>query len=271
MSGRHELEVRTDLADCAIDVCSVDVPALFTENFDYQDLRTDFVHGILTSDLLGKQIFCHIPKHGYAARVRDTRSYAEIRYTALEYQLVLCSDAKLVPSYDVLSRRTFPLVPDDTPAYELKRGLVYIGESVFLSRFVITIINRAPFVNERCRSCTLKSRTQVGPRSHVDDNAIIEGSVIGPGCRVGPNVKIVNCFMMSGSAVGANSIITETIIGCEVKIGPNSRVDRGCMIGDGAILGTGANVPPFSKVAGGRPPPEGVLGEEGPDLEAPPK
>lgn len=101
----------------------------------------------------------------------------------------------------------------------------------------------------------------------MDDDAIIEGSVIGLDCHIGPNVKIVNSFVMDGSTVGANSTITETIIGCGVQIRPNSRVGRGCMIGDGAILGAGANIPPFSKVAGMPPPQEDDWEDEALDIE----
>ncbi|CAG8594798.1 10409_t:CDS:2 [Gigaspora rosea] len=43
-----------EVFDFQIDICSVEVPTLFTENFDDQDIGNDFVHGILTSDLLGK-------------------------------------------------------------------------------------------------------------------------------------------------------------------------------------------------------------------------
>ncbi len=55
------------------------VPSLFQDNFDYGDIRRDFVHGILTSDLLMKSIHCYIMKEGYAARVADTRSYDAVR------------------------------------------------------------------------------------------------------------------------------------------------------------------------------------------------
>ena len=56
------------------------VPSLFQDNFDYGDIRRDFVHGILTSDLLMKNIYCYIAKDGYAARVKDTKSYDSIRF-----------------------------------------------------------------------------------------------------------------------------------------------------------------------------------------------
>ena len=83
IGNRMDLDVRIDLLDCSIDVCSVDVPALFSENFDYQELRADFVHGVLTSDILGKTIYVHTPQKGYAARVKDTKSYAAIRLVSL--------------------------------------------------------------------------------------------------------------------------------------------------------------------------------------------
>lgn len=98
ISKHPDIEIRNDLLDCSIDICSVEVcsfrclpflhssylsfkvPSLFQDNFDYSDIRTDFVHGVLTSDLLMKNIHCYVAKDGYAARVKDTRTYASVRY-----------------------------------------------------------------------------------------------------------------------------------------------------------------------------------------------
>lgn len=75
------------------------MPALCTENFDYHDLRRHFVGGVLTSELLGKKIAVHLVgadgageegtegrgdkrqgKGGrYVERIRDTRTYADVR------------------------------------------------------------------------------------------------------------------------------------------------------------------------------------------------
>jgi translation initiation factor eIF-2B subunit epsilon len=77
-----------------VDICEADVPALCTENFDYHDLRRHFVNGVLTSELLGKKIAVHLVGSdkghgggdkrsgeggGYIERVRDTRTYGDIR------------------------------------------------------------------------------------------------------------------------------------------------------------------------------------------------
>jgi translation initiation factor eIF-2B subunit epsilon len=84
--------------DLGVDICEADVPALCTENFDYHDLRRHFVNGVLTSELLGKKIAVHLVGSegegerekdrkdgrsgaggGYVERVRDTRTYSDIR------------------------------------------------------------------------------------------------------------------------------------------------------------------------------------------------
>lgn len=88
-----------------------------------------------------KNIHCYVAKEGYAARVKDTRSYDSIRY--VDYRnscLVSCFDPTLSPSKDILSRWAFPLVPDDNHpgghSYEYVRGNKYIAKdnTVVLSR-----------------------------------------------------------------------------------------------------------------------------------------
>jgi translation initiation factor eIF-2B subunit epsilon len=118
------------------------VPSLFQDNFDYLDIRRDFVHGILTSDILMKNIYCYVAEDGYAARVQDTRSYESIRCYSVPCKMKLRYDDANCVSYskDILSRWTFPLVPDDNHPgghiYELTRGNRYIakGNTVELSR-----------------------------------------------------------------------------------------------------------------------------------------
>ena len=98
------------------------VPALFTENFDYQDMRRDFVNGILTSDLLSNTIHVHVLGEEYAGRVRSTHLYDAI-------------------SRDIISRWTFPMVPDSNfhcegDTYQYFRGHVYKANGVVLARYV---------------------------------------------------------------------------------------------------------------------------------------
>ena len=142
-----EVQIRNDLIDCQIDICSVEVPALFTENFDYQDIRTDFVHGILTSDLLGKTIHFQEVTDVYAARVRSTQMYDAV-------------------SKDIISRWTFPMVPDSNlqagDCYEFRRGLVYKEKSVVLSR-----------------TCVVEEKVVIGANTQIDERSVLSNCVIG--------------------------------------------------------------------------------------------
>ncbi|KAF8557250.1 nucleotide-diphospho-sugar transferase [Imleria badia] len=213
-----EVDIRNDLIDCSIDVCSVEVPSLFQDNFDYGDIRRDFVHGVLTSDLLMKNIYCYIAKDGYAARVKDTKSYDSI-------------------SKDILSRWTFPLVPDDNhPAghsYEHRRGNKYIAADgpVTLSR-----------------TCKIGNQILIGSKSLIADNAQIVASVLGQRCVIGAGSVVRNSYLFDGVVVGPNCVIEYSIIGAGVQVKEASRVERGCLIADKVIIGPKARLEPFWKL-----------------------
>ena len=93
-SDHVNLRVRTDLRDCHVDICAPEVLYLFTDNFDYQHLRRDFVVGTLNERELGNNIYAHElgPKE-YAASVSNLRSYDAV-------------------SRDVIGRWVYPLSPD---------------------------------------------------------------------------------------------------------------------------------------------------------------
>ncbi|CAG8786163.1 14276_t:CDS:10 [Dentiscutata erythropus] len=158
--------------DMEIDICSVEVPALFTENFDYQDIRKDFVHGILTSDLLGKTIYCHLVKDVYAARARNLHTYDAI-------------------SKDVLSRWTYPIVPDSNlqegDSYEFMRGHIYKEKDGSLSR-----------------SCSLGEKVLIGAGTEIAENVKITNSVIGRRVTIGPNVEINGAYIWDDVVIGPN-------------------------------------------------------------------
>ncbi|KAF7793053.1 hypothetical protein EIP86_004158 [Pleurotus ostreatoroseus] len=233
-----EVEIRYDLIDCAIDVCSVEVPSLFQDNFDYGDIRRDFVHGVLTSDLLMKNIYCYVLQEGYAARVADTRSYDAV-------------------SKDILSRWTFPLVPDDNHpgghSYEHTRGNRYIAkdDTVVLSRHVSTQCPYAYFLTDLIlhRTCKVGTNTLIGSHTTVASGANITASVIGQRCMIGPDVVLSHAYIFDDTVVGAGSTVTQSIVGSQVRIGEGSQLERGCLVGDGVVLGKNVHLAPFSRVS----------------------
>ncbi|KAI3852023.1 hypothetical protein MKW98_020022 [Papaver atlanticum] len=96
------VQVNNDIEDCYIDVCSPEVLSLFADNFDYQQLRRDFVKGLLEDDVMGYKIFIHEIQSNYAAI-----------------------------SKDIMQRSTYPLVPDiqfsGKPPIKLESQGIYKG------------------------------------------------------------------------------------------------------------------------------------------------
>ncbi|KAF8742368.1 hypothetical protein AX14_004922 [Amanita brunnescens Koide BX004] len=235
LSESHsEIDIRYDLIDCGIDVCSVEVPSLFQDNFDYLDIRRDFVHGVLTSDLLMKNIYCYVVKDGYAARVKDTKSYESV-------------------SKDILSRWTFPLVPDDNHpgghAYEHLRGNRYIAKDNTVSL---------------ARTCKLGTGTLIGSFTQIQENTQIYSSVIGQRCTIGLGTVISNSYIFDNAHIGSNCVIERSIIGSNVHIKDNTNVPRGCLIADSVVIGPCAKLEPFDRLSARR---EGFDGEADDDEE----
>ncbi|KAJ6630695.1 nucleotide-diphospho-sugar transferase [Mycena sp. CBHHK59/15] len=219
LEAHPEIDIRNDLIDCSIDVCSVEVPSLFQDNFDYEDIRRDFLHGVLTSDLLMKNIYCYVAKDGYAARVKDTKSYESI-------------------SKDILSRWTFPLVPDDNHpgghVYQHTRGNKYLAadNSVVLAR-----------------TCKIGNNTLIGSSTRVSENAQIIGSVIGKNCVIGAGTIIDGSYIFDGTVIGAQCVVKRSIIGAGVTIKEKTRVEKGCLVGDGVVVGPLAVLDAFERLS----------------------
>ncbi|PPQ75415.1 hypothetical protein CVT24_012981 [Panaeolus cyanescens] len=222
LAEHPEIDIRNDLIDCSIDVCSVEVPSLFQDNFDYLDIRRDFVHGILTSDLLMKSIHCYVAKEGYAARVQDTRSYDSV-------------------SKDILSRWTFPLVPDDNHPgghiYEHTRGNRYISKDN-------TVI--------LARTANIGTNTMIGSSTQISENVTIKASVIGQKCNIGTGTTISNSYIFENATIGANCVIERSIIGAGANIKDGSRIPKGCLIADGVVIGPNAKLEPFERLSARR-------------------
>ena len=75
----NKAQIRFDLVDTHISICSPDVLPLFTDNFDYQT-KEDFVCGIINNaDILGNSICYHQLVGEYAAQVSNIFLYDAIR------------------------------------------------------------------------------------------------------------------------------------------------------------------------------------------------
>ena len=200
-----EVEVREDLIDCGIDVCTPEVLAQYTDNFDWQMPRRGFLYGILkdyeTNQLT---IHTHITSHGYAARVKNLQSYDAV-------------------SRDVVSRWTYPLCPDvnmiTDQSYRLERGNIYKEDGVVLAR-----------------SSVVGRKSVLGRATSVGDGSTISNCVIGRRCVIGKRVRIHGAHIWDDARIGDDTVIDKAVIANEASIGRQCHVQAGALISFGVTI-----------------------------------
>eukprot|EP01137_Pigoraptor_chileana_P005673 Opistho-2@49062 len=210
-----EVQVRYDLLDTHICVCSVQVPFLFTDNFDYQDMR-DFVRGILENEeILGNKIHVHLIGNEYAARVNNLRSYDAI-------------------SKDITHRWTFPMVPDTNfgdAHYNYGRHNIYLDTDVILAR-----------------SSVLKEDVIIGHGSRIGENTRIAQSIIGKNCIIGAGVTIEGSYLWDGVVVEDGSKIIKSILCHRTRVKHHVTVNCGSILSYDVVVGPNFEVPPHTKL-----------------------
>lgn len=195
----EEFVIDNDLIDCHVDICTAQVPTIFTENFDYQSLRSDFVKGLLSSDLLKKHIYAYITSDEYAARVESWQTFDGI-------------------SQDVVERFCYPIVPERNLLSD--QTYTYASHHVYKERDV-----------RLSQSCKITSRVVIGRDTFIGDGTTLEGSVIGRGCKIGNNVILKNSYIWDGAIIEDGSIITNAIVA------DNAIIKQGSILKAGAIVG----------------------------------
>jgi translation initiation factor eIF-2B subunit epsilon len=212
-----ENALRYDLMDCHIYICNPQVLMLFTENFDYDDIRDDFIRGVIEDNILGNRLYGHVIKHEYAARCKNLRTYDSI-------------------SKDIVHRWTYPMVPDtnllsDTN-YSLSRGNVYKEKKVSL---------------DRC--CNLSRDVVLGANTSIGKNSQIIRSVLGRNVRIGDNVRIENSYIWSDCVIEDGVTVESSILANRAVVKANASIAKGCVIGYDVVVGQGVSIPAQSKVS----------------------
>jgi translation initiation factor eIF-2B subunit epsilon len=215
-TGFDEIDIRYDLVEAGVEVCSVDVPPLFTENFDYQSYSLDFIPGILTSDLLESKFFLQVYQQGYGGRARDTATYDAI-------------------SKSILRRWTFPLTPASSAwigeEYSERKGWNFVGQGVRSDR--TSIIRLGSMVGA---NCTLAAECSV------------TSSILSRNVQVGTSSEIIGSYLHPGVTVGSKVKIDRCIVGHEAVILDGVQLGKGCLIGAGCVVGPNITLRAGSRV-----------------------
>lgn len=211
MLSKPELDIRQDLIDCRIDICTPDVLSLWSDNFDNQSPRKDFLNGVLKDyELNGKTIHTHILKDYYGARAGNLRTYNAI-------------------SQDIRCRWAFPLSPDTNlvpgQKYKFSSGGTYLEDKVVLAR-----------------SCRVSANSVIGQGSSIGEGSVVTNSVIGRRCLIGKNVSIADAYIWDDATIGDNVKILQAIIADEAVIDKQCIIERGALVSYGVRITNGRKV-----------------------------
>jgi len=218
------IQVRGDLIDAGIYVCSPDVLARFSDEFDFLHI-SKFISNAVAEEEEGLQskIYASLLKSNeYAARMHDPRTYHTV-------------------SRDLLRRWCYPVVPDNLPSgcekiysYEMRRHLMYLEGKKGGTKIG--------------RSTILKGPGMVGSECSIGEDCCVVGTVIGNSCNIADKVKIKDSHLWEGITVEANAIITESILCNECVIKQGAVVPRGCIIGRGCVISENVTLPEFTRI-----------------------
>ncbi|KAM9005724.1 LOW QUALITY PROTEIN: translation initiation factor eIF2B subunit epsilon [Sarcophilus harrisii] len=213
------VDIRYDLLDCHISICSPQVAELFTDNFDYQT-RDDFVRGLLVNEeVLGNHIHLHITTREYGARVSNLHMYEAV-----------CAD--------VVRRWVYPLTPEmnftDSPAQSCthSRHNIYRGPEVSLGH-----------------GSVLEENVLLGAGTVIGSNCFIRNSVIGPGCHVGDNVLLDRAYLWQGVRVASGAQIRQSLLCDHSEVKERVVLRPRCVLTSQVVVGPDLELPEGSVIS----------------------
>jgi translation initiation factor eIF-2B subunit epsilon len=211
MLSEPEIDIRQDLIDCRIDICTEDVLSSWSDNFDHQTPRKDFLKDLLKNyDTNQKTVHTYIIEDHYAARVGDLPSYDKI-------------------SRDVISRRAFPLCPDNNLFSD--QNYIRWNQTVYKEEPVIT-----------ARSSIIESGTVIGRDTSIGAGSVIKNSVIGRRCQIGKDVNIVDSYIWDDVTIDNDVKILKAIIADESFVGDRCTIQVGALVSFGVDMTAGTTV-----------------------------
>ena len=227
-----EIEVRQDLVDCRIDICTPDVLSLWSDNFDNQSPRKDFLFGVLKDwELNGKTIHTFIVKDHYASRVADFWSYNTI---SQDFQ------------QDVVS------------SIAVENNV--FGETHYDRSQSGYVKDRAIIVQ---RPAKIDGGSIIGASTSLGRGCSLKSSVVGQRCHIGKDTQLHSTYVWDDVTIGNNVKLTRSIVGNEVFIGDDCVIEEGALISFGVRIAPGTTVPAGSRICKGQRGPDGRARNDG--------
>uniref|UniRef100_A0A8C2B8X5 Translation initiation factor eIF2B subunit epsilon n=1 Tax=Cyprinus carpio TaxID=7962 RepID=A0A8C2B8X5_CYPCA len=206
-SGSDEFEIRFDLLDCHISICSPQVAELFTDNFDYQT-KNDFVRGLLVNEeILGNQIHMHVTRDGYGARVSNLLMYDTV-------------------SSDMIRRWIYPITPEANFADQEGQSCTHSRHNVY----------REPGVSLGHGS-QMEENVLIGRNTVIGANCTISNTVIGANCVIGDNVTLDRAYIWNRVHIANDVKVKQSVICDNVEVKHGVVLNEQCVLAYNVVVG----------------------------------
>ena len=205
-----DFELRSDLIDAQIDICTPEVLALWSESFDYELPRKHYLHGVLKDwELNGKMIYADVLEPGYAARASNLQMYDAI-------------------SKDIIGRWTFPFIPENNLMARQR-----------YSRHGHGVVSESGASHAMSASVT---HSIMGMNSTIGERSRVTNSIIGRHCQIGADVVLDGCYIWQDATVEDGANISQSIIADSAIIGKNVSLKAGSLVSFGVQIGDGISL-----------------------------
>eukprot|EP01071_Lankesteria_metandrocarpae_P010165 Lankesteria_metandrocarpae@DN5301_c0_g1_i1.p1 len=223
-SSGDRVQIRYDLADFGVSICSKRVLKLFSEAFDCLCFRKDFCYDLLSKLLKEDIIYTHVLEPAdsqdllpFTARVTDFRT-----------MLATC--------FAIQERAAFPVVLD---------CFSFDGVPLLIS------LGRACY---KANSAQLHESALFGPhsvilsKSTVGANSKLSHCVVGRNCRIANNCELSKCILLDGVVIEDGVVCDNAFISRGVIIRKGAKVKPGVVLGSDVIIGEGILVPALTRI-----------------------
>ncbi|KAK1878770.1 Translation initiation factor eIF-2B subunit epsilon [Dissostichus eleginoides] len=212
-NASDEFEIRHDLLDCHISICSPQVAELFTDNFDYQT-RNDFVRGMLVNEeILGNQIHMHATKDGYGVRVSNLLMYDSV-------------------SSDLVRRWVYPLTPEANFVDQQGRSCTFSRHNVYRGSGV-----------SLGHGSMMEENVLIGCETSIGANCYISNSVIGNNCTIGDNVNLDHAYIWNNVHIASEVKITQSVICDKAVVKEGVTLNKQCVLAYNVEIGPNISLP----------------------------
>jgi mannose-1-phosphate guanylyltransferase / phosphomannomutase len=108
-------------------------------------------------------------------------------------------------------------------------------------------------------SARLDGNVIIGDGAFIGDGAVVVDSVIGAGCSVGRGAKISKSIVWDSVEIGKECSLHACIVAGGAIFGERVKIEEGCVIGQGCVLGSDSTVKSYIKLWPGKTVEEGSI------------